>query len=253
MCARTSSPRPALRLVTNALYTATAPPDTTAQVPYLNTMITVYVHCATKTVDQRAGGSALTVARRTGNTLRVEAGLASLSRRGSNELGIAPRLEVYDQQMNRSEEMRSVSSATIVPHVTAHAGIVWLLRLILTINVALFVLQGFTGGEYFVGEEEAITLHGAFAVAIHIATGIQTLAAAWLWRIYRAPLWPVLLSAIAFAVSFGQAALGSSGTLNAHLPLALVLLVLVVLVLAWAWARPIRGVAGPQRATTSAG
>ncbi len=90
MCARTSSPRPALRLVTHALYTATAPPDTAAQVPYLNTMITVYVHCAKKTVDQREtslGGSALTVARRTGNTLRVEAGLASLSRRGSNELG----------------------------------------------------------------------------------------------------------------------------------------------------------------------
>jgi hypothetical protein len=152
--------------------------------------------------------------------------------------------------MNRSEEMRSVSSATIVPHVTAHAGILWSLRVIVTINVALFVLQGLTGGEYLVGEEDAMRLHGAFAISIHVATGLQTLAAAWLWRIYRAPLWPALLTAIAFAVSFGQAALGSSGTLNAHLPLAIVLLVIVVLVLAWAWARPIRGVAGPQSAMT---
>src|ERR671916_3214794 len=152
--------------------------------------------------------------------------------------------------MNRSEEMRSVSSATTVPHITAHAGILWSLRAIVTINAALFVLQGLTGGEYLVGEKEALTLHGAFAISIHVATGLQTLAAAWLWRIYRAPLWPALLSAIAFAVSFGQAALGSSGTLNAHLPLAMVLLVIVMLVLAWAWARPIRGIAGPQRTTT---
>lgn len=138
-----------------------------------------------------------------------------------------------------------MSSATIVPHVTAHAGILWSLRLIVTINVVLFVLQGLTGGEYLAGAEQAMTLHGAFAISIHVATGLQALAAAWLWRIYRAPLWPALLSAIAFAVSFGQAALGSSGTLNAHLPLATVLLVIVVLVLAWAWARPIRVVAGP--------
>ena len=145
-----------------------------------------------------------------------------------------------------------MSSATIVPHVTAHAGILWSLRLIVTINVVLFVLQGLTGGEYLAGEEGAMTLHGAFAISIHVVTGLQALAAASLWRIYRAPLWPALLSAIAFAVSFGQAALGSSGSLNAHFPLAMVLLVCVVLVLAWAWARPIRGVAGPQRATTSA-
>jgi hypothetical protein len=146
-----------------------------------------------------------------------------------------------------------VSSVTIVPHITAHAGILWTLRAIVTINVVLFVLQGLTGGEYLVGEKEALTLHGAFAISIHVATGIQTLAAALLWRISRAPLWPALLSAIAFTASFGQASLGSSGALNAHLPLAIVLLVIVVLVLAWAWARPIRGVAGPQRATTSAG
>ena len=144
-----------------------------------------------------------------------------------------------------------MSSATIAPHITAHGGILWSLRVIVTINIVLFVLQGLTGGEYLVGEEEAMTLHGAFAISIHVATGLQALAAASLWRIYRAPLWPALLSAIAFAVSFGQAALGSSGTLNVHMPLAIVLLVIVVLVLAWAWARPIRGVAGPQSATTS--
>lgn len=131
-----------------------------------------------------------------------------------------------------------MSSATIVPHITAHAGILWTLRVIVTINVALFVLQGLTGGEYLVGDEAAKELHGVFAIAIHVATGIQTLAAALLWRISRAPLWPTLLSAIAFATSFGQASLGSGATLNVHLPLAIVLLVIVVLVLAWAWARP---------------
>lgn len=146
-----------------------------------------------------------------------------------------------------------MSSATIVPHITAHVGILWSLRVIVAINVVLFVLQGLTGGEYLVGNEEVLELHGPIAIFIHVATGLQTLAAAWLWRVYRAPLWPALLSAIAFAVSFGQAALGSGDTLNAHLPLAIVLLVSVVLVLAWAWARPIRGVAGPQRATTSPG
>ena len=144
-------------------------------------------------------------------------------------------------------------SATIFPHVTARASIFWSLRVMVTINVVLFVLQGLTGGEYLVGEAEAIKLHGIFAISIHVATGLQTLVAAWLWRVYRAPLWPALLSAIAFAVSFGQAALGSGSTLNVHLPLAIVLLVMVVLVLAWAWARPIRGVAGPQRVMTSTG
>lgn len=146
-----------------------------------------------------------------------------------------------------------MSSATIVPRTTAHAGILWSLRVIVAVNVALFVLQGFTGGEYLVGDEAAMQLHGVFAISIHVATGIQTLAAALLWRISGAPLWPALLSAIAFAVSFGQASLGSDGALNAHVPLAIVLLVIVVLVLAWAWARPIRGGAGPQRATASRG
>ena len=146
-----------------------------------------------------------------------------------------------------------MSSATIVPHVTAHVGILWSLRVIVTINVVLFVLQGLTGGEYLVGDEPAMELHGAFAISIHVATGLQALAAAWLWRVSQASLWPALLSAMAFAVSFGQASLGSGSTLNAHLPLAIVLLVIVVLLLAWAWARPIRDVAGPQRATTSPG
>lgn len=132
-----------------------------------------------------------------------------------------------------------MSSAAMAPHTTARAGrILWALRVIVTVNVALFVLQGFTGGEYLVGDEVAKELHAAFAISIHVATGLQTLAAAWLWRVSRAPLWPTLLSGIAFAVSFGQAALGSGDTLNAHLPLAMVLLVIVVLVLAWAWARP---------------
>lgn len=145
-----------------------------------------------------------------------------------------------------------MSSATVAPHTTAHAGrILWALRVIVTVNVALFVLQGLTGGEYLAGDESAMQLHGGFAISIHVATGLQTLAAALLWRFSQAPVWPTLLSGIAFAVSFGQAALGSGGTLNAHLPLAMVLLVMVMLVLAWAWARPIRGVAGPQRATTS--
>lgn len=91
----------------------------------------------------------------------------------------------------------------MAPRTTAHAGrILWALRVIVTVNVALFVLQGLTGGEYLVGDEAAKELHAAFAISIHVATGLQTLAAAWLWRVSRAPLWPTLLSGTAFNNSF---------------------------------------------------
>lgn len=83
-------------------------------------------------------------------------------------------------------------------------------------------------------------LHGPGAIAIHIVSGLQMIIAAVLWRVDGGPLWPTVLSALVFDMSFGQAALGAGGTLDYHVPLAMVLLIATTWVLVWAWAEPAR-------------
>lgn len=123
---------------------------------------------------------------------------------------------------------------------TTATGVRWALRVTVTVLAVLFVLQGFTGGAYLVGNEGAMDLHGPGAITIHVVSGLQTVIAAVLWGVDRGPLWPTVLSALVFGGSFVQAELGGGDTLDYHLPLAMVLLIAVAWVLAWSWMKPAR-------------
>lgn len=115
----------------------------------------------------------------------------------------------------------------------------WALRVTATLLTVLFVLQGLTGGEYLVGNEAVLDLlHSPGATAIHIVSGLQMVIAGVLWFVGGGPVWPTVLSALVFGVSFLQASLGHGNTLDYHVPLAMVLLVAVTWVLVWSWRTP---------------
>lgn len=133
-----------------------------------------------------------------------------------------------------------MSAAGAAPAASKTApGVRWALRVTVSVLALLFVVQGLTGGEYLVGNEAVMELlHGPGAIAIHIVSGLQMVVAAALWGVGGGPLWPTVLSALVFGVSFGQAALGAGDTLDYHIPLAMVLLIAITWVLVWAWRAP---------------
>lgn len=100
--------------------------------------------------------------------------------------------------------------------------------------------QFITAGNIFTGSMAALDLHGAGAIALHAGLGLATLAAAAHWRIRHAPLWPAVVTAAVFVLSFVQAYLGSGATLWAHVPGALVLTIGVVWVTSWSFSRSAR-------------
>ncbi len=120
----------------------------------------------------------------------------------------------------------------------AATGVRWALRVTASVLALLFVFQGVTGGDYLVGNEAAMALHEPGAITIHVLSGLQMIIAAALWGVGGGPLWPTVLSALVFGVSFVQAELGGGDTLDYHLPLAMALLIAVVWVLAWSWMTP---------------
>lgn len=100
--------------------------------------------------------------------------------------------------------------------------------------------QFITAGNIFSGSMRALDLHGAGAITMHVIFGLATVAAAAHWRIQRAPLWPAIVTAVVFVLSFVQAYLGSHETLWAHVPGALVLTIGVVWVTSWSFSHKAR-------------
>lgn len=90
-------------------------------------------------------------------------------------------------------------------------------------------------------------LHSAGAILLHLLTGVLTIAAVAYWRGRGAPLWPAVLSAVVFVLTFVQAYLGDDGTLYLHVPGALVLTLGSVWVLAWSFTPGARRVAAGPR------
>lgn len=104
--------------------------------------------------------------------------------------------------------------------------------------LALLVLfwQFLSAGRIMVGED-ATGGHGAGAIALHVTTGLLLLATVLHGRRARV-WWPAALAAAVFVLTFVQAALGSSGSIVTHVPLALVLTVGTVWLAAWAFRSP---------------
>ncbi|NMO88532.1 hypothetical protein [Actinomycetospora sp. TBRC 11914] len=92
-------------------------------------------------------------------------------------------------------------------------------------------------------------LHSAGAIVLHVLTGLLTIAAVAYWRGRGAPLWPAVLAAVVFVLTFVQAYLGDDETLYLHVPGALVLTVGSVWVLAWSFTPGARVVTGSRHHT----
>jgi hypothetical protein len=123
------------------------------------------------------------------------------------------------------------------------------LRATADLAVLVLVYQGVTAGQMFGQSEAAESLRGLGAIGTHVLTGLAAIAAGLLWFTSRGPLWPTVLAAVVFVVSFVQAYLGDGSTMSVHVPLATVLLVGATWLLVWSLSRPALRASGSSRAT----
>ena len=89
--------------------------------------------------------------------------------------------------------------------------------------------------------ETAEGIHATGAIVLHVVSGLSMLAVAALWRAAGTVLWPTVVAALVFALSFAQAYLGSHGPIAVHVPGALVLTIGAVVVAAFSFSRGATG------------
>jgi hypothetical protein len=104
------------------------------------------------------------------------------------------------------------------------------------LSVLVLFWQFLSAGRILVGED-ATGGHGAGAVALHVSSGLLLVATVLYARGTRV-WWPAALAAGVFVLTFVQAALGSSGSIVTHVPLALVLTVGTAWLAAWSFRSP---------------
>jgi hypothetical protein len=126
--------------------------------------------------------------------------------------------------------MRSTTADTTRVLRTANA-----LRAATRLAVLAILWQGATAGGILMRTPSSLGLHEAGAIAVHVLTGLATLAAFVHWRTAHGSLLFPVLAAVVFAASFLQAALGDDETMWAHVPGALLLMLGSAAVLLWAW------------------
>ncbi|WP_150243522.1 hypothetical protein [Nocardiopsis quinghaiensis] len=118
-------------------------------------------------------------------------------------------------------------------------GPLWLLRVAVLLHLAAILWEGATAGQLVTFNADALPLHYYGAFGVHTLAGLQALAAALYWqgsgRGAGLPRTVLLVSLLAFALGFAQAALGTYGPLQAHVPLALVLTGVAVWTAVLAW------------------
>lgn len=132
-------------------------------------------------------------------------------------------------------------SHTATGRSTAAPAVLTALRVTATLTVLVLLWQFVTAGG-FVGASDggsAEALHATGAIVLHVAAGLATVAAALLWRA-GAALWPTVLAAVVFVLTFAQAYVGSHGPLTVHIPGAMVLTVGAVVVAAWSFSASAR-------------
>ena len=118
---------------------------------------------------------------------------------------------------------------------TRTSGLLTALRATAVLSTVNVLYQGATAGQILSRSESAVEWHGGGAIALHVLTGLMTVAAVLWARGTRGPWWPAALSAVVFVVTFVEAWFGEGSTLYIHVPLAIVLTVGTVWVTAWAF------------------
>jgi hypothetical protein len=127
-------------------------------------------------------------------------------------------------------------STGTVPAQRTSDSLLTAVRVLAVLTVVNLAWQFVTAGQLFPrgGPEE---LHSAGAVVLHVLSGLTAVAALAYWRLRGAPLWPGVLAAVVFVLSFVQASYGARSTLYIHVPGAMILTIGAVWVAAWSFTR----------------
>ena len=129
---------------------------------------------------------------------------------------------------------RSTTTSATAPGART-AGVLTALRVTAVLSTLNVLYQGATAGQILSRSETAVEWHGGGAIALHVLTGLMTVAAVLWARAERGPWWPAVLSAVVFVLTFVEAWFGAGSTLYIHVPLAIALTVGTVWVTAWAF------------------
>ena len=117
-------------------------------------------------------------------------------------------------------------------------GALQALRVLAVLSTLGLLYQAATAGRILMPTSgEAEEWHGGGAIALHVLTGLLTLAAFWYRRTSGGPWWPTVLGGVVFVATFVEASYGHGDSLWIHVPLALVLTVGTVWVTAWSFTR----------------
>jgi hypothetical protein len=120
-------------------------------------------------------------------------------------------------------------------------GTLQALRVLAVLATLGLLYQGATAGRILMPTSvDAEEWHGGGAIALHVLTGLLTLAAFWYRRTSGGPWWPTVVSGVVFVVTFVEASLGHGDSLWIHVPLALLLTIGTVWVTAWTFTRSAR-------------
>lgn len=114
------------------------------------------------------------------------------------------------------------------------------LQITAVVSVLALIYQFVTAGQVLAHTPAALALHGDGAIAIHIIFGLTMVAAIIHWRLRHGPVWPAVITAAAFVLSFIQAHFGSTGMMAIHVPTAVLLTIGIVWVAAWSFTRNAR-------------
>jgi hypothetical protein len=132
------------------------------------------------------------------------------------------------------------SAARTSSRAPAASGTLRALQVLAVLTLLSLAFQFVTAGQLFPegGPEE---VHAGGAVALHVLSGLTAVAAFLHRRRTGTALWPVVLAAVVFVLTFVQAATGGRDTLWVHVPGAMVLTIGAVWVAAWAFTRAAGG------------
>ncbi len=137
--------------------------------------------------------------------------------------------------MTHSTESRPQTGSTV--------AVLRSLQVTAALSVLVLLSQFITAGDLVTrggGGEAVAGIHATGAIVLHVVTGLATIAAALVWRLRGAPLWPAVLAAVVFVLTFVQAYFGGYSTLYVHVPGAMILTVGSVWLLIWSFGRTAR-------------
>jgi hypothetical protein len=133
-------------------------------------------------------------------------------------------------------------STGAMPAVRTSDPVLTTLRVLAVLTVVNLLAQFLTAGQLVSrgGSEGAESIHSTGAIVLHVLSGLTAIAALAYWRLRGAPLWPGILAAVVFVLSFVQAYYGDRSTLYIHVPGAMILTIGAVVVAVWTFLPTVR-------------